>query len=252
MWFNSYFSNYNNMFMSCFNPFMNIINSIMPVNNFSGNNFFTNNIWQIPQSMPNYNNSIFQNSYQNNIFNQINSSANYQKEQVSNLEDFLTVAHSTETTATTKVKTETLKQNLIHGVNYNKEKGEKLAENVVAGLPTDRDPNNPLCARYVKQAMVKSGFGPYIDGNGEYCKYILRANDNFKEVKVKADELASLPKGSVIVYDANEICKNEKGETKHICEDGHVTVALGNGKACSDELEDEILKTDRSYVFIPV
>ena len=100
--------------------------------------------------------------------------------------------------------------------------------------------------------MVKSGFGPYIDGNGEYCKYILRANDNFKEVKVKADELASLPKGSVIVYDANEICKNEKGETKRICEDGHVTVALGNGKACSDELEDEILKTDRSYVFIPV
>ena len=118
MWFNSYFSNYNNMFMSCFNPFMNIINSIMPVNNFSGNNFFTNNIRQFPQSMPNYNNSIFQNNYQNNIFNQINSSANYQKEQVSNLEDFLTVAHPTETTAT-KEKTETLKPNLIHGVNYN-------------------------------------------------------------------------------------------------------------------------------------
>jgi len=229
---------------------MNIINSIMPVNYFSGNNFFTNNIWQVPQSLPNYNNSIFQ------INNQINQTNYTPKVNSKNLEDFLTVAHSTETTATQnaeKVKeTETPKQNLIHGVNYNKEKGEKLAENVIAGLPSDRDPNNPLCARYVKQAMVKSGFGPYINGNGEYCKYILRANDNFKEVKVKANELASLPKGSVIVYDANEICKNKKGETKQIGEDGHVTVALGNGKACSDILEDEILKTDRSYVFIPV
>ena len=81
---------------------------------------------------------------------------------------------------------------------------------------------------------------------------VIALDSEYREVKVKADELASLPKGSVIVYDANEICKNEKGETKHICEDGHVTVALGNGKACSDELEDEILKTDRSYVFIPV
>ena len=135
---------------------------------------------------------------------------------------------------------------------YNSLKGEILAQNVVAGLPTDRAPNNPLCARYVKNAIVNSGLGPYINGNGEFCKYILRANSNFQETKVKGEELNDLPKGSVIVYDANETCTNQNGEEKQIGENGHVTVALGNGKACSDIMEDEILKTDRAYVFIPV
>lgn len=148
--------------------------------------------------------------------------------------------------------------NSIFQTNYNKNtqynpfKGEILAQNVVAGLPTDRDPNNPLCARYVKNAMVNSGLGPYINGNGEFCKYIFRANPNFKEVKVKGEELSSLPKGSVVVYDANEQCTDNNGQAKRIGKDGHVTVALGDGKACSDVMEDEILKTDRAYVFIPV
>lgn len=136
--------------------------------------------------------------------------------------------------------------------SYNALKGEILANNVVAGLPTDRDPDNPLCARYVKTAMVNSGLGPYINGNGEFCKYILRANPNFSEVKVKGEELNSLPKGSVVVYDANEQCTDQYGQTRTIGKDGHVTVALGDGKACSDIMEDEILKTDRAYVFIPV
>ena len=79
-----------------------------------------------------------------------------------------------------------------------------------------------------------------------------KVNPNFKEVKVKGNELASLPKGSVIVYDAFEPYVNKNGEHKKIGQDGHVTVALGNGKACSDVMEDEIVKTDKAYVFIPV
>ena len=98
-----------------------------------------------------------------------------------------------------------------------------------------------------------------------YYGYVLRADKskkvmtieryeypNFKEVKVKGNELASLPKGSVIVYDAFEPYVNKNGEHKKIGQDGHVTVALGNGKACSDVMEDEIVTTDKAYVFIPV
>lgn len=135
---------------------------------------------------------------------------------------------------------------------YNSLKGEIFAENVLSGLPANRDPNNPLCARYVKNAMVRSGLGPYINGNGEFCKHIFRINPNFKEVKVSGEELSSLPKGSVVVYDANEQCTDQNGQPQQIGQDGHVTVALGDGKACSDVIEDEILKTDRAYVFIPV
>ena len=71
----------------------------------------------------------------------------------------------------------------INGIEYNEQKGQALAERVLAGLPKYR--NYPLCARYVKEAIRDVGLGPYINGNGEYCKYILRANSNFKEIKVK-------------------------------------------------------------------
>ena len=87
----------------------------------------------------------------------------------------------------------------INGKEYNEQKGQALAERVLAGLPEYR--NYPLCARYVKEAIRDVGLGPYINGNGEYCKYILRANSNFKEIKVKGNDLKNLPAGCIIVYD---------------------------------------------------
>ncbi len=243
MWFNNCFNNYNYgfSFMNMFNPFRNMMNLFMPANNFYGYNMPMNNIWQMQNYafMPN-NNSIFQSNYQNsqNIWgNALNLSNSSQVSSIDSLENSLKTVNETNSA-------------LFHGVKYNAKKGEILAKNVVEGLPNER--KKPLCARFVKNAMVKSGFGPYIDGNGEYCKYILRDNPNFKEVKVKGNELASLPKGSVIVYDAFEPYVNKNGEHKKIGQDGHVTVALGNGKACSDVMEDEIVKTDKAYVFIPV
>lgn len=134
---------------------------------------------------------------------------------------------------------------------YNKAKGEALARNALAGLPST-PPKTPLCARYVKNAIVNTGLGSYINGNGEQTKYMLRQNLNFKEVKVKGEDLTKLPAGSVIVYDAFDKGTYPDGTPYQIGENGHVYLALGNGKGASDRPEDSIIPSDRAYAFIPV
>lgn len=133
---------------------------------------------------------------------------------------------------------------------YNKVIGEKLAEKVVANLPNDRDPENPMCAKYVKEAVEDCGLGEYIKGNGAHCKYVFRANPNFKEIKSK--DFSTLPAGSVIVYQANDKVTFKDGSTGTIGENGHVTIALGDGRACSDIIEDEIAYSSKANTFIPV
>ena len=240
MWFNCTYS-FNNPFMNFFTPFMNF--NYMPFNNFMPlNNIFSINCLNRCPIMPSAPVSVFQ--------------SGRQREQNTNLENRLAIIPAEKTVvsehrASTAKTTKTEAENLVHGVKYNQTKGELLAGNVVAGLPADRDPENPLCARYVKKAIVKSGLGPYINGNGEYCKHILRANRNFKEVKVKASELASLPAGSIIVYDAYDKFFDEDGKQRQIGKDGHVLVALGDGRGCSDIIED-IPESKKAYRFIPV
>ena len=134
--------------------------------------------------------------------------------------------------------------------SYNKAKGEKLAQKIVENLPTDRDPENPLCAKYVKEAVQECGLGEYINGNGEYCKNIFRANPNFKEIKSK--NFSKLPAGSVVVYDAFDKVTYPDGSTGKVGEDGHVLIALGDGRGCSDILEDQIGYSKNAYSFIPV
>ncbi len=241
MWFNCTYG-FNNPFMNFFMPFMDF--NCMPYNFMPFNNIFGINCFNRYPIMPSPPVSVFR--------------SGQQRTQNNNLENRLAVKSSEKITvsekssSTVKIKTaKTEEENLVHGVKYNKTKGELLAENVIAGLPTDRDPKNPLCARYVKKAVVKSGLGPYINGNGEYCKHIMRANKNFKEVKVKASELASLPAGSIIVYDAYDKFIDKEGNQRRIGKDGHVLVALGDGRGCSDIIED-IPESNRAYTFIPV
>lgn len=134
---------------------------------------------------------------------------------------------------------------------YNSLKGEALVENALNGLPSEA-PVNPLCARYVKNAIVNTGIGAYIPGNGEQTKYMLRQNLNFMEVKAKGEDFAKLPAGSVIVYDANDKVTDQFGNVSNIGEHGHTLIAKGDGTGISDRLENEILKSDRAYTFIPV
>ncbi len=137
-----------------------------------------------------------------------------------------------------------------HDKTYNKVIGEKLAQKVVANLPSDRDPENPLCAKYVKEAVEDCGLGEYIKGNGAHCKYVFRANPKFKEIKSK--DFSTLPAGSVIVYQAGDKVKFKDGTAGTIGKDGHVTISLGDGRACSDIIEDEIAYSSKANTFIPV
>ena len=133
---------------------------------------------------------------------------------------------------------------------YNKAKGDLLIKNALAGLP-DFEEDPPMCAKYVKNAIVKSGLGEYIKGNGEDAKYMLRQNANFKEVKVSAKEMSKMPKGTIFVYDANTPVKYADGSKGEIGENGHVTFKYTPKKSISDRLEDLPL-SNRAYAFIPV
>ena len=223
----------------------------------------------------NFNNQMLFPSYSsNNIFGalnnfDLNNSQQYSYNGVFNnntdiepiKDSVIDVSPKTEASTKTQSTTSTLATNpihhsaspshteLYHGVKYNSKKGESLAKNVLAGLPQKRE--KALCARFVKNAVVKSGLGPYIDGNGEYCKYIFRANDNFKQISAKGLDFSTLPKGAIVTYDAGTRVSNSQ-KTWNIGEDGHVLISLGNGKGCSDIIDEEIPRSDRAYVFIPV
>lgn len=137
----------------------------------------------------------------------------------------------------------------IHNT-YNKAKGDLLIKNALAGLP-DYEENPPMCAKYVKNAIVNSGLGEYIRGNAEDTKYMLRNNANFKEVKVSAKTMSTMPKGTVFVYDANEPVTYADGSTGEIGENGHVTFKYTSKKSISDKMEDLPL-SNHAYAFIPV
>lgn len=135
------------------------------------------------------------------------------------------------------------------GVKYNKSKAERLADNIVKLLPKNREPENPLCAKHVKNAIEVSGLGRYELGNADACTNIFRSNPRLKEIKV--DDLTKIPRGSVVVYNAFDTVRDKNGNVGQIGENGHTIIALGNGKACSDIMEDEILQSDNAQVFLP-
>lgn len=261
---------FNNCMCSC-NPFMNFFamrNFMNPIrfNNYAiGFNMPFMNPYSIFDMSPFFRQPVWGRPYIPQYFVQ----SQYQPRQVFGTNDvddsrLVVVSNKTDKPEQTQnvvqtVKTEKAvpksepKQELVFGVPYNKQKGETLARNVVSILPKDRDPEYPLCARYVKLATAKSGLGPYVYGpNGAGCKNVYRANPNFKEVKVKGEDFDKLPAGSVVVYDAFDNVTNKKGENLQFDEDGHVLVALGDGRGCSDIIEDEILQSDNAYTFIPV
>ncbi len=128
-------------------------------------------------------------------------------------------------------------------------KGKVLYQNALAGIPAV-NPDPPLCARYVKNAIVKSGLGIYELGNGEQTKYMLRKNPNFVEVAVEGKDLKNLPEGTVITYDAFDSAVGEDGQVYNVGEDGHVIVKGKGEYAVSDRFEDFIIPSDNAHTFL--
>lgn len=133
--------------------------------------------------------------------------------------------------------------------NQSEIKGKILFNNALAGIPA-KNPDPPMCAKYVKNAIVKSGLGVYELGNGEQTKYMLRKNPNFREVAVKGEDLKNLPEGTVITYDAFDSAVDENGQTYNVGENGHVVIKGEGEYAISDRFEDFIIPSDNSHVFV--
>ncbi len=72
----------------------------------------------------------------------------------------------------------------------------------------------------------------------------LRANPNFKEIKVSGDDLENLPAGCFVVYPPGE-----GGRLAQVY--GHVGVTRGDGTDVSDHVKKTRL-SDNAAVFIPV
>ena len=239
------------------NPFMNFY---MPVNfisynNFGALNFFSplnyfqmfqmpasNSIWQQAEyNIPKLEDSLVISEGNKKESINVNTRVSVQQKSVKRKERSKTVSAETNVQEAKNTKAAEDKI-IIKGVEYNKKNGEKLAQRVLDGLPANR--TEPLCAKYVKEAIRDVGLGPYIQGDGYYCQYILRANPNFEEIKVKGNELSSLPAGCIIVYD--------KGDGGYSTDSGHVEITLGDGRACSDIITNNIEQSDNTHVFVPV
>lgn len=92
---------------------------------------------------------------------------------------------------------------------------------------------------------ISNVMGSFLYGRSAYMAApILSRNANFKEIKVKPNDLKKLAPGSVVVW----------GKTA-ASPDGHISVALGNGKEASDHVSNQLTSL-RGYtnfrVFTPV
>ncbi len=126
----------------------------------------------------------------------------------------------------------------LKDVGYNSDKGYELAK-AAAGNAVGF---THQCAKYVRIALENTGLSNGQRGDGyEYAK-ILSNNNNFKEVSSSNINLSSLPAGCILVYD--------KGVAGYDSSAGHVEITLGNGKAVSDGVTNNIRAGAR--VFVPV
>ena len=96
----------------------------------------------------------------------------------------------------------------------------------------------------IKTGIEKSGLGSYQSGDANQMPSILSQNSNFKEVKIKSDDLDKLPAGCIICY--------APGDCNYDRRYGHVETTDGNGNAISFFVNDNIKKSDNVRVFVPV
>ncbi len=144
-----------------------------------------------------------------------------------------------------KSKTETVKTDNklpeLAQVGYDQQKGKALAQDA---LNHANSKSTGYCARSVKESLSRTGLGEYQSGHAYQCADILSNNPNFKEVKVDAKDIDDLPAGCIVVY--------PRGDAGYSDNYGHIEIALGNGKAASDFVNNKVKNSDNARVFVPV
>lgn len=96
------------------------------------------------------------------------------------------------------------------------------------------------CFRGVKYAMARQGVRltgvPAYTAAGQLAR-----NGNFRETRLSRAQLSQLPAGATVVWAPHGKHKN-----------GHVSIALGNGREASDVLRNQITNYGSSFrVFLP-
>ncbi len=250
--FNNCCCGLNNMFMPfnsfSFNSFFSF--SSFPIFNqpflpptlpslFSWNNFTPN--WNMSWNSNNFQNSLFQAtpmSYSQPTMNWNNFSLNNSGWSNSINGNTSLSSHSRATTPVRDTFTRTTPNKSVNLEGYNATKGEKLAKDALShsvGFTHH-------CARYVSNALERTGLSNGLRGHGYQMAQILRSNDNFKEISIGNVDYKNLPAGCILVYN--------QGSQGYNAEYGHVEIATGDGRCVSDGITHNVRKPDA--IFMPV
>lgn len=124
-------------------------------------------------------------------------------------------------------------------IGYSAKKGFALAKSAVSSAIGFVG----KCAKYVKNAIARTGLGKYEYGNACDMVSIMRKNKNFKEINPNGVDLKKLPAGCVLVYG--------KGVAGYSKKYGHTEITTGNGKAVSDGVTQNLHRRPTA-IFMPV
>lgn len=120
---------------------------------------------------------------------------------------------------------------------YNAQKGKKLAEDALSHSVGWRQ----HCAKYVSNALERTGLSNGSRGHAYQMINILRNNNNFEEIDANTD-VNSLPAGCILVFD-----KGVQGYNKKY---GHIEITSGNGQGISDGITQHLKQP--TAIFMPV
>ena len=127
----------------------------------------------------------------------------------------------------------------LKSIGYSAQKGMALARsalNSAVGFVKK-------CATYVKNAIVRTGLGAYMNGHGYQMASILRRNKNFKEISPVGVNVKSLPAGCILVYG--------KGVAGYSSKYGHTEITTGDGRCVSDGITRNP-RNNPTAIFVPV
>src|SRR5574344_187802 len=124
-------------------------------------------------------------------------------------------------------------------LGYCAQKGLTLAQEAVRGIVGFVG----KCAKFVKNAISRSGLGRYVNGNACDMVGIMRKNKNFREISASGVNLKNLPAGCVLVYG--------RGAAGYSGKYGHVEITTGTGKAVSDGVTNN-LHRQPTAIFMPI
>ncbi len=122
---------------------------------------------------------------------------------------------------------------------YNAQAGQKLAD--IALKNADSFHNH--CAGHVETDIEEAGLGQRTDVDAYQMFNTMDNNPNFKPLETTNVDVSKLPAGCVPVYD--------KGVSGYSSDYGHVEITLGDGRAASDGITNN-MRQNPTAIYAPV